>query len=282
MFFKPVQESDARMLTQLTLKERKHYSIRTLLHSHIGRNAALLVFTALLLFSSLVISGNRPNAFAANPGYGNSCSWYRVSWGDTLNAIARNYHTTIWTLAQVNGIRNVNLIIVGQELCIPYHSGSTGGSSYSGGEASGLLSNGVVRWYDYSALEWSNRNEVVSMLRQAAARYGLPANLLLAIAWQESGWYQHVIARDGGIGVMQLMPYTAAGLNSSTGIRRDPYHLWDNINLGATYLRSLWNGFHGNIYDVISGYNEGGWNVQHRGIFNWRYVNSVLYLMRVY
>ncbi len=282
MFFKPVQESDARMLTQLTLKARKQFSIRTLLYSHIGRNAALLVFTALLLLGSLVISGNRSAAFAANPGYGNSCSWYRVRWGDTLNAIARGHGTTIWTLAQVNGIRNVNLIMVGEEVCIPYHSGSTGGSSYSGSASSGLLSNGVVRWYDYSALEWSNRNEVVSMLHQAAARYGLPANLLLAVAWQESGWNQHVIARDGGIGVMQLMPYTAASLNSGTGIRRDPYHLWDNINLGATYLRSLWNGFHGNIYDVISGYNEGGWNVQHRGIFNWRYVNSVLYLMRVY
>ncbi len=282
MFFKPVQESDARMLTQHTLKEHRQYGIRTLLHSHIGRNAVLLVCTALLLLGSLVISGTHSAAFAANPGYGNSCSWYRVRWGDTLNAIARNHRTTIWTLAQVNGIRNVNLIIVGQELCIPYHSGGTGGGSSSGGETSGLLSNGVVRWYDYSALEWSNRNEVVSMLHQAAARYGLPANLLLAVAWQESGWYQHVIARDGGIGVMQLMPGTAAGINSGTGLRRDPYHLWDNINLGATYLRWLWNGFHGNIYDVISGYNEGGWNVQHRGIFNWRYVNSVLYLMRVY
>jgi soluble lytic murein transglycosylase-like protein len=47
----------------------------------------------------------------------------------------------------------------------------------------------------------------------------------MAIAWQESGWYQHVIAWDGGIGVMQLMPYTAMGINAGTGIRRNPYHL---------------------------------------------------------
>lgn len=290
MFIAPIQESDARMFIQDTLIQpeqpeqpvyRRQRGIRILLHSHTGRNAVLLVCTALLLCGSLVISGNRPAAYAANPGNGNGCNWYKVRWGDTLSNIASGHRTTIWTLAQVNGIRNVNLIIVGQELCIPYHL-SGGGGNYAGGETSGLLSNGVVRWYDYSALEWSNRNEVVTMLREAAARYGLPANLLLAIAWQESGWYQHVIARDGGIGVMQLMPYTAMGINYGTGIRRDPYHLWDNINLGATYLRWLWNGFHGNIYDVISGYNEGGWNVQHRGIFNWRYVNSVLYLMRVY
>ena len=118
------------------------------------------------------------------------------------------------------------------------------------------------------------------MLRQAAYRYGLPANLLLAIAWQESNWTQHVIAWDGGIGVMQLMPYTAASINAGTGIRRNPYNLWDNINLGATYLNWLWHNFRGNLVDVISAYNEGGWAVIHRGIFNWNYVNSVLYLMR--
>jgi soluble lytic murein transglycosylase-like protein len=50
--------------------------------------------------------------------------------------------------------------------------------------------------------------------------------------------------------------------------------------LGTTYLRSLWNGFRGNLVRIISGYNEGGWAVIHRGIFNWRYVNSVLSLMR--
>ena len=118
------------------------------------------------------------------------------------------------------------------------------------------------------------------MLRQAASSHGLPTNLLLAIAWQESGWNQHVIAWDGGIGVMQVMPYTAMGINAGTGIRRNPYHLWDNINLGATYLSWLWSSFHGNLVDVISAYNEGGWSVIHRGIFNWSYVNNVLYLMR--
>ncbi len=81
------------------------------------------------------------------------------------------------------------------------------------------------------------------MLRAAAHNYGLPVNLVMAIAWQESGWNQHVIARDGGIGVMQLMPYTAMGINASTGIRRNPYHLWDNINLGATYLSWLYHNF---------------------------------------
>ena len=261
-------------------KDRVKRSLRL----RFNKQLVLLIFTALLLISSFAISNQQPAAHAANPGSGNACSWYQVRWGDTLSRIALGHSSSIWTLARVNYIRNVNLIFVGQELCIPYHvsGGSGGGGGYSRGGSAGLLSSGVVTWYAYNALDWSNRSEVSSMLHQAARIYGLPANLLMAIAWQESGWYQHVIAWDGGIGVMQLMPYTAMGINAGTGIRRNPYHLWDNINLGATYLSWLWHNFHGNLAETISGYNEGGWAVIHRGIFNWHYVNNVLYLMRTF
>ena len=276
MIIVPAQERTTTTSTQQTMRNRRKDSPkrRLPLPSHVYKHIVLLVFTAFLLFGSFVVFHNQQDAHAANPGTGNGCYWYRVHWGDTLSSIAARNHTTVGRLAQVNNIWNINLIFVGQELCIPY--------SLSGSTGSGLLSNGVVRWYAYYALQWSTRGQVAALLRQAAFRYGLPANLLLAIAWQESGWTQHVIARDGGIGVMQLMPYTAMAINAGTGIRRDPYHLWDNINLGATYLYWLWHNFHGNLVRVISGYNEGGWAVIHRGIFNWRYVNSVLYLMRVF
>ncbi len=242
-----------------------------------SRQAILLTCTFILILSSLVVTHDQNKALAANPGSGNGCSWYTVRWGDTLSNIALRYHTTYPTLARVNNIRNVNLIFVNQQLCIPVRQSS---SARGGWIPSGIAANGSVRWYDYSALDWSSRPQVQSLLHRAAADFGLPANLLLAIAWQESGWYQHVIAWDGGIGVMQIMPYTAVSINVGTGIRRDPYHLWDNIMLGAQYLRWLWNSFHGNLFKIISGYNEGGWNVIHRGIFNWRYVNNVLSLMQ--
>ncbi len=263
-----VQEYATTTSTLPTTRSRRKNKVNHFLQSNVYKHVVLLVFTALLLFSSVVISNSQPAVHAANPGAGNACSWYRVHWGDTLTGIAGRYRTTIWTLARVNNVRNVNLIFVGQELCIPHRQG--GGSSLGNGSGRGLLSNGVVVWYDYRALDWSSRSQVASMLRTAAHSYRLPTNLLLAIAWQESGWYQHVIARDGGIGVMQLMPYTAMDINAGTGIRRNPYHLWDNINLGATYLYWLWHNFHGNLVVI------------HRGIFNWRYVNNVLYLMRVF
>ena len=270
--------------------QQSHYGRKNMfrLKSSLYKHLILIVCTVVMLCTSFILYQNGRAAHAANPGAGNACSWYTVRFGDTLANIAWRDHTSLWTLARVNNIANINLIFVGQSLCIPYaahnsssNSGSQSTPTYTGG-AGGVLANGYVEWYAYGALEWSSQTQVASLLRQVAANYGLPANLVMAIAWQESGWTQHVIARDGGIGVMQLMPYTTMSLNASTGIRRDPYKLWDNLNLGTTYLRYLWNTFHGNLDDVISAYNEGGWAVMHEGIFNWRYVNNVLYLMRVF
>ncbi len=230
---------------------------------------ALFVTSALLLCASLGVYSLRASLLGSQRNAA-ACSWYTVEPGDTLSSIAQLYHTTIWTLARANTIQNINLIFVNQRICVPLHGHAP---------ASGVTASGVVRWYDYNALDWSNRSQVRNLLYQVAASHHLPPRLLLAIAWQESGWTQHVIAWDGGIGVMQLMPYTAMSINASLGQQLDPYDLWDNLNLGATYLQWLWDNFHGNLTEVISGYNEGGWAVEHQGIFNWSYVNNVLALM---
>jgi LysM repeat protein len=44
---------------------------------------------------------------------------YTIKAGDTLSAIARRYRTTVEELARLNNIKNVNIIVVGQELKIP-------------------------------------------------------------------------------------------------------------------------------------------------------------------
>src|SRR6266496_408777 len=180
-----VQEYITTTSTLPTTRSRRKNKLNHFLQSNVYKHVVLLVFTALLLFSSVVLSNSQPAVQAANPGAGNACSWYRVHWGDTLTGVAGRYRSTIWTLARVNNIRNVNLIFVGQELCIPYRR--SGGSGLGSGSGRGLQSNGVVVWYDYAALDWSSRGQVTSMLRTAAHNYGLPTNLLLAIAWQESG-----------------------------------------------------------------------------------------------
>lgn len=52
--------------------------------------------------------------------------YHVVQWGENLTQIARRYGTTIWAIAQANGIWNVNYIRAGQILLIPV-SGPTPG-----------------------------------------------------------------------------------------------------------------------------------------------------------
>lgn len=209
--------------------------------------------------------------FAADPGAGKECKWYTVQPGENLNHIAQQSGVSIDNITQANYLLNMNLIFYGQQLCLPQVA-----------LEAGVLEDGSVRWYAYTALESSSKTQVKDLLCQYADDYGLPEELVLAIAWQESGWKQHIIAKDGGIGVMQLMPYTAKALNSTISTRRDPYKLEDNIRLGTYYLYKLWKRYDGDLDKVVSAYNEGSWNLDHYGIFNHTYVKSVKALMVKY
>ena len=42
-----------------------------------------------------------------------------VRWGETLSGIAVRYHTTVWTIARMNGIWNIHRIYAGQRLLVP-------------------------------------------------------------------------------------------------------------------------------------------------------------------
>ncbi|MDQ3143382.1 MAG: lytic transglycosylase domain-containing protein, partial [Pseudomonadota bacterium] len=71
----------------------------------------------------------------------------------------------------------------------------------------------------------------ITLLADAARNHGLQAGLLEAVAWQESRGRMSAVSVKGALGVMQLMPATAAEL----GVK--PLDLADNIRGGALYLR---------------------------------------------
>jgi hypothetical protein len=91
-----------------------------------------------------------------------------------------------------------------------------------------------------------SQSQISSALNAAADLYHLPRNLLLAVAWQESKWHQDVTSCDGGIGLMQIQPYTYPWLNSQavpecglTATTYDPTTLTGNADLGAKFLAWL-------------------------------------------
>lgn len=73
-----------------------------------------LIYTGQTL---IVPSGETPNDTDGNSTSGQTV--YIVKAGDTLNQIAASYGTTARAIAVENGIRNINLIYVGQRLIIP-------------------------------------------------------------------------------------------------------------------------------------------------------------------
>lgn len=52
------------------------------------------------------------------PPSGDECTWVVVQPGDTVSKLAAKYNSTIALIAEKNKLKNVNLIFVGQKLCI--------------------------------------------------------------------------------------------------------------------------------------------------------------------
>lgn len=124
-------------------------------------------------------------------------------------------------------------------------------------------------------------SDVLALLNAAAAKYGVPASLAIAVANQESGGNQYdasggvLTSPAGALGVMQLMPATAAGL----GV--DPTNTAQNVDGGVRYLSQLLAEFGGNQTLALAAYNWGPGNVSKNGTSNWpaeteNYVSSIL------
>ncbi|MGQ9888479.1 MAG: LysM peptidoglycan-binding domain-containing protein [Aggregatilineales bacterium] len=75
---------------------------------------------------------------------------YTVRAGDRLSRIARRYNTTVACIAQANGIRNPDLIYIGQALVIPAACQAGGGGGDASGEAGVIVSNGQCLFDRYA------------------------------------------------------------------------------------------------------------------------------------
>jgi soluble lytic murein transglycosylase-like protein len=89
-----------------------------------------------------------------------------------------------------------------------------------------------------------------SRIAAAADRYGVPQSIALAVARAESGYNQSAVSSSGAIGVMQLMPATAAGL----GV--DPRDESQNIDGGVRLLSQLYSRY-GDWSYSLAAYNAG-------------------------
>jgi soluble lytic murein transglycosylase-like protein len=100
--------------------------------------------------------------------------------------------------------------------------------------------------------ENASRAAVEEAIREAAAAYSLPPELIRSVIRAESGFRADAISPAGAQGLMQLMPATAAELGVS-----DPFDVRQNIDGGARYLRRMLDRFDGDLRLALSAYNAG-------------------------
>ena len=94
-----------------------------------------------------------------------------------------------------------------------------------------------------------------------ATHYGLPVVFVRAVVQRESGWRSCAISSKGAVGLMQLMPLTAARM----GVR-NRCDLNANISAGVRYLTWLCRKFNGDLRLVAAAYLAGEQVIARRGL----------------
>ena len=99
-----------------------------------------------------------------------------------------------------------------------------------------------------------------AIFNEAASKYGVDAKFLKAIAKCESDFSTECTSRSGAMGIMQLMPQTAASLGVTSAY--DPYQ---NIMGGARYISEKLTQYNGDKSLALAAYNAGSGNVAKYG-----------------
>lgn len=100
------------------------------------------------------------------------------------------------------------------------------------------------------------RNYLLPYIFQAAQTHGVDPQLILTVCELETTFQPNLTSPMGAMGLMQLMPGTAARFGVT-----DPYDFRQSLEGGAQYLRVLGRLFNGNLDLVLAGYNSGEGNV---------------------
>lgn len=183
--------------------------------------------------------------------------YYEVKPGDSVGVIAQRAGVSVAALVELNGITNPNLIRVGQQLELP-----TGAALAPVDPAAGYNS------LPGRLVAAPERLELIPSFEQWSVHYGVPTDLLMAMAYRESGWQNDVVSHKGAMGIGQLMPNTADWVaNDLIKADLDPNVPDDNIRMSARLLQWLF-GYMGSEEAAIAAYYQGPGSVNAKGFYD--------------
>jgi hypothetical protein len=114
------------------------------------------------------------------------------------------------------------------------------------------------------------------IIRAAAERYGVDADLIHCVIAVESNFNEKAISPKNARGLMQLLPDTARRM----GVKNifDPR---ENVDGGTRYLRDMLVRYHNNVTLALAAYNAGPEKVQRYGNRVPPYLETQNYIQRI-
>ncbi len=235
----------------------------------------------------------------AAPAPDDTAGSHEIQPGETLFSISRRYGLTTDDLIAANGLTNPDRIVAGQVLTIPSTPSAAATSEpddsdvseaqqgAAGGEAT--TPNPVPAAAPATpgaATDADGPDSSATPLKAAftrwSASYGVPQDLLEAIAWKESNWQPSAVGPNGHLGIGQLSPDTVTFVQERLlGLELDPLSMSDGIQLAARYLRYLIDRTHSER-EALAAWNQGLRSVLDNGISDaaGAYADDVLEIRR--
>ena len=183
---------------------------------------------------------------------------YTVRPGDGLIRIAAKFGTDWRWIARRNKVAPSLVIHPGQRLVVK--EGFTRGAAAARARTTKALARATVA--------------------REARRHGVDVPLALALAYNESGFQQHVTSSVGAIGVMQVMPGTGQWVaRHLVGRPLNLRDLDDNVLAGIRYFKLLLR-ITGRWDMALAGYYQGLASVRQRGMYDdtKAYIRNILAL----
>lgn len=202
---------------------------------------------------TIVLATLLPVVAMAAPGRAEAATvTHVVRSGDSLFGIADRYGVTLSSLLKANKLTKDSVIRPGQKLSVP-----------GGVDASAVK---VPPKLPADVRSVPSRVRLVPVFVAEAARYKIPSDLLMALAYTESSWRPGIVSSAGAIGIGQLLPDTARWVAKDLiGLPRlDPFDPEDNIRMSARYLRWLLDRWPTEKL-ALAAYFEGGTTVSKSG-----------------